>query len=188
MVLIRHHYRSASLYSYPGECFTNLCGALQNIFMKFVYCRNHTSLENFKLELSMYAQSTCTKIQLEILIINVLSSIVYFTRLFWKACKMLVKQSPDTFPHIPRPFNETHQKTLKLKLSSAETRTFWMNWVNTTALDALTPYVSRSSAAMVLTISDEWAVASIKKDSTASACIISVQINKRNLTYPGCPA
>ena len=78
----------------PGGCFTNVSQALQNTLLKFVYCRYHTSYENFKLKLCTCAQShalgTCTKIQLEILTINVISGIVYF----WRAREMLVKQSP----------------------------------------------------------------------------------------------
>ena len=56
--------------------------ALQNIHSKFVYCWNHTSYENFKLQLSTCAQNfalgICTKFQLEILTINVISCTVYF--------------------------------------------------------------------------------------------------------------
>ena len=56
---------------------------LSKIFLsKFVYCRNTTCDENFKLKLCMCAQShalgTRTKFQLEILTINVISDIVYF--------------------------------------------------------------------------------------------------------------
>ena len=54
--------------------------ALQDILLKFVYCRNRTSYENFKLKLCMCAQShalgTHTKFQLEILTVNVISGIV----------------------------------------------------------------------------------------------------------------
>ena len=38
-------------------CFTNVSRALQNILSKFVYCRNRTSYENFKLKLCTRAQS-----------------------------------------------------------------------------------------------------------------------------------
>ena len=64
----------------PGSCFTNVLRALQNILSKFVYCRNHTSYENFKLKLCMCAQSHAlgTKFQLEILTVNVISGIWYF--------------------------------------------------------------------------------------------------------------
>ena len=55
---------------------------LQDFLLKFEYCRNHTSYENFKLKLCMCASShvlcTCTKFQLEVLDINVNSGIVYF--------------------------------------------------------------------------------------------------------------
>ena len=66
----------------PGGCFTNISRALQNILSKFVYRRNRTSYENFKLKLCMCAQShalgTHTKFRLEILSLNVISSIVDF--------------------------------------------------------------------------------------------------------------
>ena len=41
----------------PGGCFTNISRALQNILSKFVYCRNRTSNENFKLKRCTCAQS-----------------------------------------------------------------------------------------------------------------------------------
>ena len=84
--------------------FTNISQALQNILSKFVYCRNCTSYENFKLKLCTCAQShalgTCTKFQLEILTINVLSGIVYF-------CEILLKSSrnvSETTPWGPGPW------------------------------------------------------------------------------------
>ena len=61
----------------PG-CFTDISWALRDILSKFVYCRNRTSYNNFKLKLCMGALGTCTKLQLDILIINVISGIVYF--------------------------------------------------------------------------------------------------------------
>ena len=65
-----------------GGCFTNASRALQNILSKFVYRRNRTSYENFKLKLCMCAQShalgTHTKFRLEILTLNAISSIVDF--------------------------------------------------------------------------------------------------------------
>ena len=42
-----------------GGCFTNVSRALQNILSKFVYYRNHTSYENFKLKLCTWAQKPC---------------------------------------------------------------------------------------------------------------------------------
>ena len=78
----------------PGGRFTNVSQALQNILSKFVYCRNHTFYENFKLKLCMCAQSKCaqslalgtrTKFQLEILTINVISDIVYFREISLKS-------------------------------------------------------------------------------------------------------
>ena len=66
-----------------GDCFGNVVWrALKNILSKFVYCRTRTSYGNFKLQLCTCAQShsldTRTKFQLEILIINVISGVVYF--------------------------------------------------------------------------------------------------------------
>ena len=64
-------------------CFTNVSWALQNILSKFVYRRNRTTYENFKPKFCTCTQShalgTRTKFQLEILIINVISAIVYFS-------------------------------------------------------------------------------------------------------------
>ena len=63
-------------------CFTNVSRALQNILSKFVYCRNRTSYEGFKLKLCTCVQShalgTCVKFQLEIPTMHVLPGIVYF--------------------------------------------------------------------------------------------------------------
>ena len=53
---------------------------LQNILLKFVYCRNPISYENFKLKLCCCAQSH-TKFELEILTINVITGIVYFHKI-----------------------------------------------------------------------------------------------------------
>ena len=65
----------------PVGCFINVSRALQNILSKFVYCRNRTSCENFKLKLCTCAQSyalgTHTKFKREILTINVFSGIVF---------------------------------------------------------------------------------------------------------------
>ena len=84
----------------PGGYFTNVSQALQIILLKFVYCRNRTSCENFKLELYTCTQShalgTRTKFQLEIPTINLISGIVFFARLFWRGRKTLVKQPPGT--------------------------------------------------------------------------------------------
>ena len=77
-------------------CFTNISWAIQDILLKFVYCRNLRSYENYKLKLCTHAQSmalgTRTKFQLEILTINVISSNAYFRESFWRAREMLVKQ------------------------------------------------------------------------------------------------
>ena len=64
-----------------SDCLTNVSRALQNILLKFVYCRNRTSCANFKLKLctcQSHALGTRTKFQLEIQNINVISGIVYF--------------------------------------------------------------------------------------------------------------
>ena len=74
-----------------GVCFTNVSRVLQNILLKFVYCRNRTSYENFKLKLCMCAQShalgTSTKFQLKILTMNMISGIVYFWDYFGELAK-----------------------------------------------------------------------------------------------------
>ena len=66
----------------PGGCFSNVSRALQDNLSTFVYCRNCTSCENFKLELCTCAPNhsldTLTKFQLENLNINVISGIVHF--------------------------------------------------------------------------------------------------------------
>ena len=68
-------------FNWSGECFTSVSRTLQNIFSKFVYCRNHTFYENFKLNHWLCAQShalgTRTKFQLEILTINMISGTVW---------------------------------------------------------------------------------------------------------------
>ena len=60
----RHLY----INSRSRGCFTNVSRALQNILLKFVCCRNHTSYQNFKLKLCACAKShalgTRTQIQL----------------------------------------------------------------------------------------------------------------------------
>ena len=71
-------------------CFTNVSRALQNIPSKFVSCRNHTFEKNSKLTICTWAQShalssTHTQFQFDILTVNVISSNVYFARLFWRA-------------------------------------------------------------------------------------------------------
>ena len=67
---------------YPGVCLTTVSRALQNVLLKFVYCRNRISGENFKLKLCTCAQShafdTRAKFQLEILTRNMISGIEYF--------------------------------------------------------------------------------------------------------------
>ena len=48
---------------WPGGCFVKVSRALQDILSKFVYCRNRTSCENFKLKLCMCAQSHWAHVQ-----------------------------------------------------------------------------------------------------------------------------
>ena len=85
-IVMRHRYlwhvpKSSSPSKHPG-CQGIVSRALQNILSNFVYCRSRTSYANFKLTLCTCAQShalgTCTKFQLEMFTINVISSIVYF--------------------------------------------------------------------------------------------------------------
>ena len=81
-----------------GGCFTNVSRALKNNLSKFVYCRNRTSYENFILKLCTCAQShalgTCTKFQLEILTIDVISSIVYFREILLKSSRNVRETTP----------------------------------------------------------------------------------------------
>ena len=72
--------------------------ALQNILSKFVHCRNRISCENFKLKFCMCAQSHAlgahTKFQLEILIVNKISGIVYFRKFILKSFQNVSKTTP----------------------------------------------------------------------------------------------
>ena len=85
-----------------GGCFTNISWALQNILSKFVYRRNRTSYENFKLKLCTCAQShalgTHTKFRLEILSLNVISSIVDFREIILESSRN-VKQPQVLIRH-----------------------------------------------------------------------------------------
>ena len=79
----------------PGVCFTNVSRALQDILLKFVYCRNRSSYENFKLKLCMCAAlGTRTKFQFEILTINVISSIVYFREIILESSRNVSETTP----------------------------------------------------------------------------------------------
>ena len=81
-----------------GGCFTNISRALQNILSKFVYRRNRTSYENFKLKLCMCAQShalgTHTKFRLEILTLKVISSIVDFREIILESSRNVSETTP----------------------------------------------------------------------------------------------
>ena len=78
-----------------GGCFTNVSRVLQNIPSKIAYCRYCTSYNNFKFKLCTCAQSHMYKFQLEKLIINVFSGIVYFHMIMFESSWMLVKQPQD---------------------------------------------------------------------------------------------
>ena len=86
----------------PGACFTNVSRALQDILLKFVYCRNRCSCENFKLKLCMCAQSMAlgTRISFSLKFSPQMwfPVLCIFERLFWRARKTLVKQPPEP-PH-----------------------------------------------------------------------------------------
>ena len=96
MVKLQNHY--IPIITWPGGCFTNVSQALQDILSKFVYCRNRTSYENFKLKLCTRAQSpalgTRTKFQLEILTINVISGMVYFREIFLESSRNVSETTP----------------------------------------------------------------------------------------------
>ena len=82
----------------PGVCFTNVSRALQNILSKFVYYKNRTSYDNFKLKLCTCAQShalgTRRKSQLEILSINVNYGIVYFREIILESSRNVSEKTP----------------------------------------------------------------------------------------------
>ena len=82
----------------PGGCFTNVSRALQIFLSKFVYRKNRTSYENFKLKLCMCAQShalgTHTKFQLEILTINRIFGIVYFRKISLESSRNVSETAP----------------------------------------------------------------------------------------------
>ena len=90
------------------HCFTNVSRILQNILSKFVHCRNRTSYVNFKLKLCECAQShalgTCTKFQLEILTINVISGIVYFREIILESSRSISETTPGPSFNIKMPF------------------------------------------------------------------------------------
>ena len=91
-----------------GGCFTNVSRALQTILSKFVYCRNSTCDENFKLKLCTCAQShalgTGTKFQLKILTVNVISGVVYFREIILESLRNVSETTPWTlcYQWIPR--------------------------------------------------------------------------------------
>ena len=90
----------------PGGCFTNVLWALQNILSKFMYCRNRTSYENFKLKLCTCTQShalgTFTQFQLEILAINVIFCIVYFREIILESSRNISESQPPGPSYLPQ--------------------------------------------------------------------------------------
>ena len=80
------NFREIILESSQNISLTKVSRALKNILSKFVYCRNCTSDENFKLKLctctctctQSHALDTRSNFQQEILTINVIFGIVYF--------------------------------------------------------------------------------------------------------------
>ena len=83
----------------PGSCFTIVSSALQDILLKFVYCRKHTSYDNFQLKLCTcawsYALGSHTKFQLGILTMLLFLALCISARLFWRTSETLAKQPPD---------------------------------------------------------------------------------------------
>ena len=79
-------------------CSTNVSRARQDFLSKFVYCRNRTSHEGFKLTLCTCAQSngldTCAKSPLEIFTINVIAGIVYFREIILESSRKVMKHHP----------------------------------------------------------------------------------------------
>ena len=96
--LSRRRSKKASKLRVTGGCFTNVSRALQYNLSKFVYCRNRTSYENFKLKLCTCAQShalgTRTRFQHEILTINVISGIVYFRKIILESSRNVSEITP----------------------------------------------------------------------------------------------
>ena len=77
----------------PGDCFTNISQALQNILQKFVYWQNHTY--EFQAETNCSpALGTHTKFQLEIININVISGIVYFREIILESSQNVSENNP----------------------------------------------------------------------------------------------
>ena len=91
---LRHHLL---LHIGGLVCFTNVSRVLQDILSKFVYCRNRTSYENFKLKL-------------EILTVNVIYGIVYF-------CEIILESSWNV--------NETTPRGVSLYLTSSPNELSW---------------------------------------------------------------
>ena len=102
----------------PGGCFTDVLRALQDILSKFVYRRNLTSYETFKLKLCTCAQShalgTGTKFQLEIITVNVISGIDYFWEIILESLRNVSETTPrpqgyhSTGKHSPWSLRDQH--------------------------------------------------------------------------------
>ena len=118
-IVIKYYTKSMSRsydvllhFKSQGVGFTNVLQALQNILSKFVYCWNHTSYENFKLQLSMCAQNfalgTCTKFQLVILTINVISCTVCFHEIFLKSSWNISETTPWSICYLLKNLHLKH--------------------------------------------------------------------------------
>ena len=87
----------------PGYLLGVVSRALQNLLSKFVYRKNRTSYENFKLKICMCAQShalgTHTKFQLEILTINGILGIVYFRKISLESSRNVSETAPWSLQH-----------------------------------------------------------------------------------------
>ena len=133
-----YHIILQKLYN-AGGCFTNVLQALQNILSKSVYCKNRTSYVNFKLKLCMSAQShaldmrTNLSFRLKFWPEMWFMALYIFARLFWNACKTLVKQAPGSCNSFLR-----------------KTRTCMCCIINFMADDGLATSVARPSSGMIL--------------------------------------
>ena len=110
MVMLEHFVYH--LWTTRG-CFINVSRALQNILSKFVYCRNRTSCENFKLKL-------CTCATFKVLAWN-----SHYKCHFWCCvfCEIILESSQNIVKHpsgnnssffetstVTRPINWSHHR------------------------------------------------------------------------------
>ena len=110
----QYRYIQYRAYWCPGGCFTKVSRALQDILSKFLYYRNRTFDENFKLKLCTWAQSyalgTHTKFQLKIFTINVITGIVYFHEIILESSRNDSETTP-WFLASPGPLLLTYFKS-----------------------------------------------------------------------------